>query len=290
MYFSRVSIHPDFFRTIQQGSFLINGSYSVHQLLWKLFIGEKKRRFLFREEIAREQFGAGTGARGEPIYYLVSACRPVAGGTIFKVESRDFRPRLKVETRLQFDLRANPVVTRKGKKHDIVMDAQSNFLRALCGKFDLLQRLPSTPHKKDLKKVLLAYGGKALGNELTTLLENDFRYAECLQPGMNLRDKLEWANKATIDVFLDNWLLKKSDLHGFQLCRNRYDQLKLQNSGYRWHSLSKKVKGRKKSGFSSIDFTGELEVTDVEKFTNTLFTGIGRSKAFGCGLLLVKRI
>jgi len=48
------------------------------------------------------------------------------------------------------------------------------------------------------------------------------------------------------------------------------------------------IKG-KKAGFSSIDFTGELQITDIEKFQHTLFNGLGRSKAFGCGLLMVKR-
>ncbi|WP_066977465.1 type I-E CRISPR-associated protein Cas6/Cse3/CasE [Methylomonas lenta] len=43
-------------------------------------------------------------------------------------------------------------------------------------------------------------------------------------------------------------------------------------------------------GFSTLDFTGELQITDAEAFRQTLFTGLGRVKAFGCGLLLVKRI
>ena len=38
------------------------------------------------------------------------------------------------------------------------------------------------------------------------------------------------------------------------------------------------------------DEYGEIEVMDMAKFTNSLFTGIGRCKAIGCGLLLVKRI
>lgn len=44
-----------------------------------------------------------------------------------------------------------------------------------------------------------------------------------------------------------------------------------------------------KSGFSSVDFTGELQITDIEKFQRILFNGLGRSKAFGCGLLMIKR-
>ncbi|MDH5718652.1 MAG: type I-E CRISPR-associated protein Cas6/Cse3/CasE [Spirochaetia bacterium] len=39
-----------------------------------------------------------------------------------------------------------------------------------------------------------------------------------------------------------------------------------------------------------VDFSGILRVTDPDKFRFTLTNGIGRAKAFGCGLLLLKRI
>ena len=42
--------------------------------------------------------------------------------------------------------------------------------------------------------------------------------------------------------------------------------------------------------FSTVDFVGELEVTDALVFRKTLLNGIGHSKAFGCGLLLVRRL
>jgi len=41
--------------------------------------------------------------------------------------------------------------------------------------------------------------------------------------------------------------------------------------------------------FSTVDFSGELVVTDTERFANALLGGVGRAKAFGCGLLLVRR-
>ncbi|MCF6252652.1 MAG: type I-E CRISPR-associated protein Cas6/Cse3/CasE [Methylococcaceae bacterium] len=34
---------------------------------------------------------------------------------------------------------------------------------------------------------------------------------------------------------------------------------------------------------------GTLQITDVDKFKKILFDGIGRSKAFGCGLLMIRR-
>jgi len=60
-----------------------------------------------------------------------------------------------------------------------------------------------------------------------------------------------------------------------------------QAEGYRWHALPKK--GRS-AGFSSVDFDGEVEVTDQNLFVNALFAGIGPAKGFGCGLMLVRRV
>jgi CRISPR system Cascade subunit CasE len=289
MYFSRVSIHPEFFKSAQSGKSPVQDSYRVHQRLWQLFTKEKKRTFIYREEIAREQVGTRAGVRGEPVYYLVSNAKPVTDNSIFKVENREYTPKLEVGDKLQFDLRANPVITRNGCKHDVVMDAQRSLLLSLCRKFNLQQYLPPVPQKGDFKSVLITHGGRKLDNELTDILQNDLHYAERLQSSLDLRDKLNWSLRAVIDKALAEWLVKKANNHGFRLCRDNDKQYKLQNSGYCWHSLAKKTGKRGKTGFSSVDFTGEIEVIDVDIFLAALFTGIGRSKAFGCGLLLVKR-
>lgn len=41
---------------------------------------------------------------------------------------------------------------------------------------------------------------------------------------------------------------------------------------------------------STLDFEGELSVTDPGIFLSALFKGIGPAKAFGCGLMLVRRV
>jgi len=289
MYFSRVSIHSNFFRSAQSGKAPARDSYGGHQLLWKLFTNEKKRTFIYREEIAREQIGTRAGVRGEPVYYLVSSTQPVTDNSIFQVENREYTPELQVGDKLLFDLRVNPVITRNGSKHDVVMDAQRSLHVSLCEKKHFQQHLPAVPQKKDYKNVLITHGGKELDDELTHILQNDFRYAERLQSSLNRREKLDWSLRAVTNQALEQWLVKKGENHGFQLCRDEDKQYKLQNSGYCWHSLGKKTGKRKKAGFSSVDFTGEMTVTDVDTFLTALFTGIGRSKAFGCGLLLVKR-
>lgn len=42
--------------------------------------------------------------------------------------------------------------------------------------------------------------------------------------------------------------------------------------------------------FSSVDFQGVITVKDVQKFLAQYQKGFGRSKAFGCGLMLIRRI
>jgi CRISPR system Cascade subunit CasE len=222
---------------------------------------------------------------------LVSKTKPVEPeSSLFKVESKDYRPQLEIGQRLGFDCRVNPVVTRQGKKHDVVMDAQLQFLSSLVKAFQLEPLLSSKPDKGDFKKLLLAKGGEALNQRLSELLANDLRYAERLRQISSLSDKLEWAIKAHIDIALENWLKKQGERLGFALVVG-YDGLtKLQNSAYIWHGLPEKTKQKNnKSGFSSVDFSGELQITDREKFEQVLFQGIGRSKAFGCGLLMIRR-
>lgn len=38
------------------------------------------------------------------------------------------------------------------------------------------------------------------------------------------------------------------------------------------------------------DFEGDLTVTEPEKLIVSLLSGVGPAKAFGCGLLLVRRV
>jgi len=292
MYFSRIKIQPNILKSSQLGRVLEGNVYGIHRLLWDLFPGQEQRTFLYREEIAREQLGALPTVRGEPIYYLVSQTKPVElESSLFKVESKDYRPQLEIGQRLGFDCRVNPVVTRQGKKHDVVMDAQLQLLTSLVKTFQLETLLSAKPDKGEYKKLLLANGGEALNHQLTALLANNPRYTERLQQIASLADKLEWVIKAHIDITLENWLKKQGERLGFELVGDDDGLSKLQNSSYLWHGLSEKAKKKgDKSGFSAIDFSGELQITDVEKFEQALYQGIGRAKAFGCGLLMIRRV
>ncbi len=78
------------------------------------------------------------------------------------------------------------------------------------------------------------------------------------------------------------WLISRAEKNGFSLKKDR-----VALDGYQSHRFRKAARGREIK-YGSLDFTGVLSVTDIDLFKETLFYGIGRSKAFGCGLMMVK--
>jgi CRISPR system Cascade subunit CasE len=46
---------------------------------------------------------------------------------LWSIQSKPYAPKLAVGDRLHFKLRVNPVVTRNGKRHDVVMDAKQRL-------------------------------------------------------------------------------------------------------------------------------------------------------------------
>lgn len=69
--------------------------------------------------------------------------------------------------------------------------------------------------------------------------------------------------------------------HGFQALGD------LRVDAYRQHRMSRR--GAAAISLSTVDLTGTLEVVDPVRFTSALLHGVGHAKAFGCGLLLVRR-
>ncbi|MAF96250.1 MAG: type I-E CRISPR-associated protein Cas6/Cse3/CasE [Gammaproteobacteria bacterium] len=79
------------------------------------------------------------------------------------------------------------------------------------------------------------------------------------------------------------WLKKRQHIHGFEV-----EQVSLLVSGYQQHSIRKR-KQSKPIRFSTLDFSGILQVSSSEDLAEALSMGIGPAKAFGCGLLLLRR-
>ena len=298
MYFSRVQLQSAVQRSSQLSQMLKSNVYGLHQLLWDLFPEDKNRTFLFREEIAKEQLKDHTGIRGESLFYLVSEQEPAQETPLFRVQSKIYSPVIEVGQTFAFKLRANPVVARKaaGKKHsvrhDVVMDAQVNLLNELAGSLQL-----SVPHgqkksalRREVVKVLNNQKNSSCESRLHEITSSNERYDHLLQTNLSAGQLVDLSLKAAPDSALETWLRKKGDCNGFELVTggsvNGRERLKFQAESYRWHAMPKK--GRN-AGFSTVDFEGELRVTEPILFKELLFKGMGPAKAFGCGLMMIRR-
>jgi len=196
-----------------------------HRLLWSLFpdAPDAKRDFLWREE----KDGG----------FLVLSARQPRPGEYFHVESKEWAPALSPGDHLLFALRANPVISRKqpgsrrGQRHDFVMDALKQHPEYFSGRLEQQER-------RNIRNDIIARAG-------------------------------------------GEWLSRHGAKHGFEVIAARSD-------GYRQHVIPRK-KGTTPMRFSSLDIEGRLKVTEPEKFLTRLASGFGAARAFGCGLMLIRR-
>jgi CRISPR system Cascade subunit CasE len=79
------------------------------------------------------------------------------------------------------------------------------------------------------------------------------------------------------------WLARQGQGAGFRLPEG----VPFRTDGEDWRSLPRGGGGR--VSFSVIDVEGVLEVVDPAAFVASLAVGFGRAKAFGCGLMLIRR-
>ncbi|WP_257283439.1 type I-E CRISPR-associated protein Cas6/Cse3/CasE [Endozoicomonas sp. SESOKO1] len=279
MYLSRIQLTGAFAAEPELAGLLRKNSYGVHQLLWKLF--DQGSRHLFREENSREQLGT---RRSLPLYYVLSSQRPKQDSTLFTVESKPFSPQLQVGDKLAFRLRANPTVSRReeGRKnasrHDVVMDAKYQHLLNACLVEGVLQEsdvFSADQHnRKTVKKRF----------EKKYLVEKLFARLSEKDPGglAEAKHRFFREQEQSVAEAAENWLIKRGEHHGYAIDA-------VQATGYQWHALMKPGNHRN-SGFSAMDYEGVLTVTNTTDFLNVLASGLGPSKGFGCGLLMIRRI
>ncbi len=114
MFFSRVILDQNKLTPAMLQKWQHTSPYASHQWLWQLFPDQQERRFLFRHELT------SSGA----CFYLLSDVAPRVDHNMFSVETKPFQPQLVEGMTLSFSLRVNPVVTRQGKRSDVMMDAK----------------------------------------------------------------------------------------------------------------------------------------------------------------------
>ena len=82
----------------------------------------------------------------------------------------------------------------------------------------------------------------------------------------------------------NRWLGAQGAKHGFKPTAVQID-----NTGRIGISDPSRKKGRERAGVAVLDFAGLIEVTDPELFLPRLAHGFGSAKAFGNGLMLIRR-
>lgn len=78
------------------------------------------------------------------------------------------------------------------------------------------------------------------------------------------------------------WLERQAQRAGFEV---RMDDVA--TDGYQQHRVSRR--GSKPMSFSTLDFNGMLVVREPAAFLSAVMRGFGASKAYGCGLMLIRR-
>lgn len=190
-----------------------------HHLIWALFADgrDRHRDFLWREIRAGE-------------FLILAARSPSDPHGLFDLESKPFAPALRRGQQLQFDLRANPVVSipaepgMRGKRHDVVMHAISKL---------------GSPERAAAREEAIREAGSA-------------------------------------------WLARKGAAAAF-----RIEPEKLYLDHY------ERVRVPRGDGravvFSALTFQGVVTVDEPVQFVASLLRGFGAAKAYGCGLMLIRR-
>lgn len=189
---------------------------------------------------------------GQTFYYVLSTLKPKVDHPFFAVQAKAFNPNFFVGQRLAFELRANPVSSLK--------DAQGKASR-----HDVLMLAKKS------------------------MISQSFDDAYSIDQAM-FDAGVDWI---TSPERMQAWgvvIHPNIELSAYTQHRLRRTKQDLDQQKHIADSTDKKpTKAKNKMiQFSSLDYTGALEIQDVDLFYNQMIKGFGKQKAFGCGLMLVR--
>lgn len=78
------------------------------------------------------------------------------------------------------------------------------------------------------------------------------------------------------------WLMKRAEKYGFSIGEDSFDVVHTQ-----WEKFPKSRKGGSEITLRTATFEGTLTVSNAPTFIETLKTGVGKAKSYGCGLLTI---
>jgi CRISPR system Cascade subunit CasE len=82
-----------------------------------------------------------------------------------------------------------------------------------------------------------------------------------------------------------DWLARQGERAGFKVVPEKPEPV---IGGYAEIPIER-THGRRPAGFAVLDFAGQIEITDPDAFVTKLAQGFGAAKAFGNGLMLIRR-
>lgn len=191
---------------------------------------------------------------GRTIFYVVSLRAPSPRSELWEVETKPYSPVIAPGESMAFRVRINPVVERPGEE---VLGADGRPKLRTNGK-----RAGEAKRKVKRHDVVMD-AKKKMGRE---------RWEEHFS-----LNRLNETARAWLE---DGGRAAK---HGFSI-------QSLTAHSYTQHRVWKKGDSSGLIHFSTLDLEGALTVNDPKSFRELLFTGIGPAKAFGCGLMLVRRL
>lgn len=262
-FFSRVHLDRQGLDRQQLVQLAAGSAYLEHTLVWRLFPGDGAvRDFVFRADRDRN---------GWPTFLIISVRPPQAVSGLLAVdETKPYAPKLVTGELVQFALRANPTEAT-------AVELSADELAAYNAKRQAAGQAPREHRARRTFHDVIMAAKKRLGHPLP-------KDADLAQ-----RAKLEDA----ADLAARDWFLKRAGkdwgltVQSRESWRGDEEEPALEWDGYTQHDLPHKS-GR--LTFSSLDYQGLARVTDPAKLTLALTGGIGRAKAFGCGLLLIRRV
>jgi CRISPR system Cascade subunit CasE len=222
---------------------------AVHRMIWSLFADGPDRK---RDFLYRE-------AKGQT-FFILSSRPPEDRRALFEVDVKPFEPALRNGDILNFSLRANPVVSTHqtradGKdvvvRRDVVMHA--------------LHNVPKGSARAETRPTIIRAAS------LRWLATQGEKH------GFRLKDRpVEAGERGRCED--DDATAGSSIGRRYIVIVDGYETLRLPRG-----------RGDKPVQISIVDFDGQLGVTDATAFSAMLAQGIGKAKAFGCGLMLIRR-
>lgn len=166
-----------------------------------------------------------------------------------------------------------------------------DWLHDICYLLVLSESIPDLTHISDqfgLPSVQPLWETKDYNTLLTRLeVGQEWHFRLCANP---TRSSYKEKDKERGRVFAHvtseqqkRWLLSRAERCGFTLQENGFDVVHS-----RWFKFDKGKQGNHVS-LRMATYEGRLVINNVEAFIQTLVNGVGRGKAYGCGLLTIAR-